>query len=140
MHSHAMLNNKPVIVYDPNWLKWMETAVHHDHRLKILPLNAIKTIRQLCLNVKPSSRKYHRRSGFAQSGVIKANLVSIKKFPIHDPNVIIATVNVQSLRPKELQISELFDDHGLDILVLTETWLTNKDKIWNEMMDLNRRK
>ena len=141
-HSHTGLNNKPAIVYDPNWLKSIEPAVQHDHRLKILPFNAIKTIRELLLNVKPSSRRHHRRTWFAQTGANTANLVKVKKFPIHDPNIVIATVNVQSLRSKELQISELFNDHGLDILVLTETWLTDKemDKIWMESTDLNKGK
>ena len=45
-----------------------------------------------------------------------------------------------SLKAKELQASELFDDHGLDILGLTETWLTNKetDKNWCEATNLNK--
>ena len=59
----------------------------------------------------------------------KANLGTIKKIPTYDPNVIIATVNIQSLKAKELQVSELFDDHGLDILVLTETWLSIRNQV-----------
>ena len=47
-----MLNNKPTIVYDPISLRLMESAVHHDHRLKILPFDAIRTIRKLGLNAK----------------------------------------------------------------------------------------
>ena len=64
----------------------------------------------------------------------------LRTLPVHDPNVIIATVNIQSLKTKELQVSELFDDHGLDIFVLTETWLTNKetDKNWCEETELNK--
>ena len=70
----------------------------------------------------------------------KANLGTIKKIPTYNPNVIIATVNIQSLKAKELQVSELFDDHGLDILVLTETWLSNKEsgKNWCEATNLNK--
>ena len=50
-HSHFSLNNKSTIQYDPMALRQMESAVHHDQRLRILPFNAIKTIRLLGLNV-----------------------------------------------------------------------------------------
>ena len=45
---------------------------------------------------------------------------------------------MQSLKGKELQISELINEHAMDILILTETWLTNKDKDWCNMTELNR--
>ena len=140
-HSHIVLNNKLTIVYDPVSLRHMESAVQHDYRLRTLPLNAIKTIRMLGLNVKLRSRRNHKRKGFTQTGANRANLVMVKKIPFHDPIVIIATVNVQSLKTKELQVSEVFDDHGLDILALTETWLTHKeetDKNWCEATELNK--
>ena len=49
-------------------------------------------------------------------------------------------VNIQSLKTKELQVSELFDDHAIDVLILTETWLSNKenDKNWLEVTGLNK--
>ena len=77
-----------------------------------------------------------------QDGVNRENLVKIKRVSYHDPNIIIATVNIQSLRNKELQVSELFGDHAVDVLVVTETWLTNKesDKNWLDAMDLNKDK
>ena len=81
---HTMLNNKSTIVYDPISLRLMESAVH--------------TIRKLGLNARPASRRHHKRKGFAQTGANMANLVTIKKIAVHDPNVIIATVNVQSLK------------------------------------------
>ena len=126
-HSHIELNNKSTIHYDLNALRQMEIAVHHDQWLKILPFDAIKTIRSLGLNVKPKGKRRHERHGFKQLRVNRANLVTIKKIPKRDPNIIIATINVQSLKMKELQVSELINDHGIDILALTETWLTNKE-------------
>ena len=56
----------------------------------------------------------------------------------YDPNTILATCNIQSVKNKELQVSELIHDHAVDILILTETWLTNKDKSWCEVMNLNK--
>ena len=46
--------------------------------------------------------------------------------------------NIQSLKGKELQVSELINDHAVDILIVTETWLTSKDQLWCETMSLNR--
>ena len=51
----------------------------------------------------------------------RANLIMAKRLHQHDPNIIIATVNSQSIRTKELQISELLRDHSIDALVVTET-------------------
>ena len=64
----------------------------------------------------------------------------IKREHRHDSNIILAMVKVQSLKTKELQISELFEDHALDVLIMTETWLTNKenDKTWSDATDLNK--
>ena len=125
--SHLPLNKKLTIQYDPTALKEMELAVQHDQRLHILPFGAIRIIRSLGLNVKPRSRCKDNRSGFIQYGVNRSKLVMIKRERRHDPNIILSMVNVQSLKTKELQISELFEDHALDILIMMETWLTNKE-------------
>ena len=139
-HSHLKLNNKSTIHYEPIALRGIGDKLHHDKRLCVLPFGAIKTIRDLRLNVKPGSCHYKTRIGFRQDGVNRENLVKIKRTSYHDPNIIIATVNIQSLKNKELQVSELFDDYAVDVLVLTETWLTNKesDKNWLDATDLNK--
>ena len=48
--------------------------------------------------------------------------------------------HIQSIKNKDLQVSELIDDYGIDVLVLMETWLSNKesDKQWLENTSLNR--
>ena len=81
--------------------------------------------------------KMMSRIPIQQHGVNRANQITIKKSQYHDPNVIIATVNAQSIRTKELQLSDLIRDHALDRLVVMETWLNNKDKIWCDATGLN---
>ena len=126
--------------YDPAALRIIEDKVHHDKRLCMFPFGAIRTIRSLGLNVKPRFKSQSKRHGFKQYSVDKINLVTVKRASLHDPNIILATVNIQSLKTKELLVSELFDDHAIHVLILTETWLTNKqnDKNWLDVMDLNR--
>ena len=54
---HITLNNKRPIQYDPTELKEIHHLTQHDNRLKILPFNAIETIRLLGLNNKKRSRR-----------------------------------------------------------------------------------
>ena len=49
-----------------------------------------------------------------------------------DTKITFATCNIQSLRYKELQVSQLIADYSLDFLVLTETWLNNNHNQWKE--------
>ena len=73
-----------------------------------------------------------------QAGV---NLIQITRLPVlKDQQRKIATVNTQSIRHKDLQVSELISDHNLDFAVVTESWLTNNqsDNIWLESRCLNK--
>ena len=113
--------------YDLTALRIIEDKVYHDKRLCILPFGVIRTIRSLGLNVKPRFKCWIKRHAFKQNGVNKSNLVTVKRASHHDPNIILAMAHIQFLKTKELQVSELFDDHAIDVLILTETWLTNKE-------------
>ena len=137
-NSHITLNNMKTIQYDPNELRRIGHHVHHNNRYKILPFNAIEMITNLKLNNKRKSRNSHQQIPFIQNGVNKLNLITIKKIHDYDTTTILATCNLQSLRGKELQISELINEYAIDILILTETWLTNKDKDWCNTTKLNR--
>ena len=48
------------IAYEPSALMDLNTANHHDYRLKILPFGAIKTIRKLRINRKRKSKHKKR--------------------------------------------------------------------------------
>ena len=116
----------------------------HDHRYKIMPINAIKADRNLKLNHKRRRHKYtaqKRREAKRDTGRRTGNLIKIKKqSDREDTNIIIGTCNTQSIRNKDLQISDLLDNYSMDLLIITETWLTNKetDKQWIENTPLNR--
>ena len=55
-----------------------------------------------------------------------------------DSRIIFATANVQSIRLKELQVSQLISDYSLDFIVLTETWLNSNHGLWKDTCILNR--
>ena len=48
------------------------------------------------------------------------------KGPKTSTNITLGTINIQSIKHKELQVQELLEDYSLDALVVTETWLTEK--------------
>ena len=63
----------------------------------------------------------------------KDNLITIKSSSTKiDTNLIVSTCNIQSIRNKELQVSDLLKDYSIDILALTEMWLTDnqRDEQW----------
>ena len=136
--SHDPLSHK-TIAYSANALKAIRDTCQHDQRLKVLPFGAISKIKELKLNHKRRKNKQNIRIPFKQSGCNLNNVISIKKQG-HKPNnnIIFGTCNVQSVRLKELQVSELISDYSLDFLLLTETWLNDKHTQWKDCTALNR--
>ena len=49
-----------------------------------------------------------------------------------------AECNVQALKSKQLQVSELLHDYSIDILLMTETWLADKDQYWIDSCEFNK--
>ena len=103
----------------------------HDYRYKVMKINAIKSVRKLGLNHKKRRHKYtaqKRRDAKTNVGPTPNNLIRIKKQSHrNDTNIIIGICNTQSVRNKDLQVSNLLDNYSMDVLVLTETWLTSKE-------------
>ena len=139
-HGDQDAHMPKTIAYEPSVLKNLNTANQHDYRLKILPFGAIKTIRKLRINHKRKSKhKGRTRTRMKQHGFNHKNLTKVKKEGNKTPsNFTIATCNVQSLHSKELQVSELIHDYSIDAIVITETWLDNKDNNWKNVTDLNK--
>ena len=54
-------------------------------------------------------------------------------------NMLIALVNAQSLRSKELLLHDYIKEDNMDICIVTETWIQNteEDKAWCEISALN---
>ena len=120
--SSGSLNNKR-IVYEPAALRAMRECLQHDQRLRQLPFGTLDRIRKLDLNNKPTKNKLHLHQQLHQYRVNLHNLIRIKKTGYKlDTKIAFATCNIQSLRYKELQVSQLITNYSLDFLVLTETW------------------
>ena len=116
------LNNKNTIVYSEHALRTIGKQVQRDQRLRILPFGTISAVRKLKLNCNPTKNKLQRTPFKPQSGINHQNLITTKTDSYKpDQSVIFGTCNIQSLRFKELQVSELLEDYSMDFIVLTET-------------------
>ena len=126
--------------YSARELRTIRTTSQHDQRLKILPFGAIRKIKELKRNRKRRRRnKQNTRIPFKQQGCNPNNIITIKKRG-HKPenNIIFGTCNIQSLKPKELQVNDLVNDYSLDFLILTETWLSDKHMQWKDCTILDK--
>ena len=71
-----------------------------------------------------------------------SNLINIKTSTKSVSNYLevrIATFDVQSVKNKDLILHQHIWDNGIDLCVLTETWLSSKqdDKTWHSCTPLN---
>ena len=92
-----------------------------------LPFGAIQSVHELKLNNKKRIRTKRRIQWPSQNGPNKTNLLYAQKKGTNRTSIIGSTCNIQSIKGKDLQVSDLISDYSLDFLVLTETWLGNKD-------------
>ena len=138
-----------MIIYDQTKLREIINTYHSnkDFRYKRLPIEAIKTIRTLRLNRKRRRHQYtcqkrrDAKSKINHAGSRPENLTKIKRNnQKNSTNITLGTINIQSIKSKELQLIDLLEDYSLDALVVTETWLTNNehDTQWLETTPLNR--
>ena len=113
-------------------------CLQHDQGLRQLPFGTLDKIRKLDLNNKPTKTKHHLRQQLHQYKINLHNLIRIKKTGYKlDTRITFATCNIQLLRYKELQVSQLISDYSLDFLVLTETWLNINHNHWKDTTILN---
>ena len=108
MSANTAITVEPValtrktIRYDPTELK--QIVNQNDHRYKVLPIEAIKTIRKLRLNRKRRRHLYTSQKRI-QHKQLKSNtefLINVKRTaPYFDTRVTIGTCNIQSLRNKD---------------------------------------
>ena len=131
----------PLKTYSHNELMVINRETRNNQKYRILPFGAISEIRSLKLNCKKI--KNSKQQNTKQKGVNPDNLTHLQTKKIlepHNSKLKIATVNTQSIRNKELQVMELISDHKLDLMVATETWLTDSqtENIWLEGTCLNK--
>ena len=120
LRSHPILQNSgdlPLRAYSHDELVLINNATKHDQRYKIVLFRAIRAIRSLKLNRKKVKNK---QCNIMQTGVNLCNLIQITRLQApQDCRIKIATVNTQSIRHKDLQVSELISNHNLDFVVIT---------------------
>ena len=59
-----------------------------------------------------------------QMGYVASNLVTVPVSLYNNTNISIGLINCQSIGIKSGQVSDVFKDMYLDVVVITETWLT----------------
>ena len=109
---------------------------------RLVPYKAIATIRMLRINRKPIRTRHNRLQQLRQKGINRGNLLNIQisEVTIPKPNMQckIATVNAQSIRSKDILLTQEIATNNIDITLITETWLndTPQDTAWLHQSDL----
>ena len=99
---------------------------------KKLDLNTYITVRRLRLNKRGrhAGKKIKEHSVTNRQGSTNQNNLTIIE-PMHSHNIQnrlkAALVNIQSLKPKSNDLVTYLNDTKLDLCILTETWLREKD-------------
>ena len=128
--------------YNLKTLRQIQQMAENDTRYKILSFGTIRRVHELGINRKKYRLKV-RKPPILQQGCNTNNLIHIKPQQAKCPPpptkpVKIATGNVQSLKNKEQPLLHQLIDKDIDIMIVTETWLTKDDTIWLEACDLNK--
>ena len=128
--------------YEPSELRAIKDQKKHDKRFKTLPFGAIRWIRELQINRR--RQKTSIKSQPKQLGVNHNNLIHIRptntESQFYTSNLNIAMVNVRSLKICEQQVLNEIIKGNIDVLVITETWLSDiqDDAHWIQASDLNK--
>jgi exonuclease III len=124
------------VTYSSHQLKQIRANNSQHVVNKILPFDAITTIRQLRLN----RRKRGRRGGqnkFRSVNPSNLTIVDCINMPEDRKCINMSTINCRSIKSKAELVHSLIDEKGLDTTVMTETWLTKADDLWSTLCDLN---
>ena len=96
----------------------------------------------LRINQKPIRTRHNRLQQLRQKGINRGNLLNIQISEVTIPKPImqckIATVNAQSIRNKDILLTQEIATNNIDITLITETWLndTPQDTTWLHQSDL----
>ena len=103
---------------------------------RLVPYKAIATIRMPRINQKPIRTRHNRLRQLKQKGINRGNLLNIQisEVTIPKPNMQckIAMVNAQSIRNKDILLTQEIAVNNINITLITETWLndTPQDTAW----------
>ena len=129
------------LCYNPKTLRQIQEITQQDTRYKILSFGTIRRVCELGINRK-KYRLIPRKPLTPQQGPNFNNLIHIKPQLIRKASstklIKIATGNVQSLKNKEQLLLHQLIEQDIDIMVVTETWLTEDDTVWLDACDFNK--
>ena len=135
------------LVYMADFLKSIKCKVDHDQRYKLLHPNIYSMVRKLKLNRKKTRRgnKSKCPTPHQVQSVNLDNLIKIKctrSKHIHNitTKLKLTTINIQSLKSKELTLIEHLGSKDADMCIVTETWLNEDDQVWfQKCHNINRK-
>ena len=139
--SRPLQRNTNELCYDSKTLRQIHEITKQDTRYKILNFGTIRRVCKLGINNK-KYRLILRKPLIPQQGPNFSNLIHIKPQSIRSTSstksVKIATGNVQSLKNKEQPPLHQLIEQDIDIMIVTETWLTKDDTVWLDSCDFNK--
>ena len=114
-------------------------AVSQQHRRQVPSFEAIRMIKSLRINkrrirLSPNERKTER----------KINLNNLKQIEVEDiagtgsTRLKFSVVNARSVRNKMTEIQHKLVSNHIDALLITESWLLEKDNIWLNTLSWNK--
>ena len=109
---------------------------------RLIPYNAIATIRKLRINRKSIRSRHDRSKWHKQKGINRNNLqdIFISENIISKPNTQckIGTINAHSIRNKDTLLAQEINTSNIDLTLIMETWLndTSQDTAWLHQSDL----
>ena len=113
----------------------------HHNRYKTLNFGTIRRVHELLLN-KKKQKLTSRILGMPQQGSNFNNFIHSKPLTprgtFFNNSIKIATGNVQSLKKKEQTLLHEQIELDIDIMLVTETWLTEDDTVWLDSCDFNK--
>ena len=137
MSSSQQPQHNKSIVYTSENLKDIRDNVYYDQHYRKLSGLTVKIIRSLRINNKKKKKRGSKvgRKGKNMDQHRSANLndlikIDINKLPRNQANqktFKLSTINVQSVKNKELILHQYICDNKIDLCIFTETWLTDSD-------------
>ena len=126
------------LVYTVDFLKSIKCKVDHDQRYKLLCLKVCSMVRKLRLNRKKTSRGNNQVRSVNFNNLIKIKCTRSKHIHNISTKVKLTTINIQSLKSKELTLIEYLGANDADMCIVTETWLNKDYQDWLQSSEFNK--
>ena len=126
------------IVYKADFLKSIKCKVDHDQRYRLLHPNICSTVRKLKLSKKKTSRRNNQVPSVNFDNLIVIKCTQSKYIYNISTKVKLTTINIQSLKSKELTLIEHLGSNDADMCIVTETWLNDDDHVWLQSSEFNK--